>query len=405
MNNETGLPAEPSATPVDVPDVARPAHAVDAERVPAADPERPAAMSSGSEAASATSAPTTPTLPAPADFVPAPGMDAAPVWTPPAEAALGAAGPSSTPEPNAASAGTPPVPFTSPVPSASPTWSAGSVPPTAAPAPRRRRQVPVAGIIAAAVLSAVLSSGGTYAVITLTAPSQASAPVARLASTATAPATAPAAISTSDAIVRVAAEASKSVVTITSTGATGFSPFSVPETGVGSGFVVSSDGLILTANHVVAGSTSLTVTLPSGRQVSATVVTTDPTHDLALIKADATGLVPLPLGDSTNLTVGQLAIAVGSPLGTFNDTVTNGIVSALGRSITASDPATGQAMRLSGLIQTDAAINPGNSGGPLLDASGNVIGVITAQASGAQGVGFAIPINQAKSLMAGVPAA
>ena len=272
-------------------------------------------------------------------------------------------------------------------------------------APPRRRQVPARAILAAAVLSAVLSSGGTYAVVALTAPPpSASAPVARLASTSAA-ATAPAAISSSDAIVKVAAEASKSVVTITSTGMTGYSPFSVPETGVGSGFVVSSNGLILTANHVVTGSSSLTVTLPDGRQVSATVVSTDPTHDVALIKAAATGLVPLPLGDSSNLTVGQLAIAVGSPLGTFNDTVTNGIVSALGRTIQVAEPGSRKLTKLSGLIQTDAAINPGNSGGPLLDASGNVIGLIDAQASGAQGVGFAVPINAAASLLAGTPAA
>ena len=286
---------------------------------------------------------------------------------------------------------------------AAPAWQ--TPPPASAAQPRRRRQVPARAILAAAVLSAVLSSGGTYAVVALTAPPpSASAPVARLASTSAA-ATAPVAISATDAIVKVAAEASKSVVTITSTGTTGFSPFSVPETGVGSGFVVSTSGLILTANHVVTGSTSLTVTLPDGRQVSATVVSTDPTHDVALIKAAATGLVPMPLGDSGNLTVGQLAIAVGSPLGTFNDTVTNGIVSALDRTIQVSEPGSRQQTQLSGLIQTDAAINPGNSGGPLLDASGNVIGVITAQASGAQGVGFAVPINAAKSLLAGTPAA
>ena len=195
-----------------------------------------------------------------------------------------------------------------------PAWQPTEPAEQAAP-PRRRRQIPAGAIVAAAVLSAVLSSGGTYAVVALTAPpASASAPVARLASTSAA-ATAPAAISASDAIVKVAAEASKSVVTITSTGMTGYSPFSVPETGVGSGFVVSSNGLMLTANHVVTGSSSLTVTLPDGRQVSATVVSTDPTHDVALIKAAATGLVPLPLGDSSNLTVGQLAIAVGSPLG------------------------------------------------------------------------------------------
>jgi S1-C subfamily serine protease len=275
-----------------------------------------------------------------------------------------------------------------------------------APVPRGGRRIPVRAVLAAALLSAILSSGGTYAVVTLTAPRQlASAPAAHLTSTGAAAAAAPTVAGSADAIVGVAAEASHSIVTITTTGMSGFSPFSVPETGVGSGFVVSTTGLILTANHVVAGNTSLTVTLPDGRQVSAAVVSTDPQHDVALIRATASGLVPLPLGDSSNLTVGELAVAVGSPLGTFNDTVTSGIVSALDRTITVSEPGFGRQTQLSGLIQTDAAINPGNSGGPLLDASGNVIGMITAQASGAEGVGFAEPINAARTLMANAPAA
>ncbi len=283
-----------------------------------------------------------------------------------------------------------------------PEWRA----PQPAPAPRGGRRIPVRAVLAAALLSAILSSGGTYAVVTLTAPPQlASAPAARLTSSGAAATTAPAMVGSADAIMQVAAEASKSVVTITTTGMSGFSPFSVPETGVGSGFVVSTTGLILTANHVVTGNTSLTVTLPDGGQASATVVSTDPQHDVALIRASASGLVPLPLGDSSNLTVGELAVAVGSPLGTFNDTVTSGIVSALDRTITVSEPGFGQQTQLSGLIQTDAAINPGNSGGPLLDASGNVIGLITAQASGAEGVGFAEPINAAKTLLANDPAA
>ena len=283
-----------------------------------------------------------------------------------------------------------------------PEWQAAQ----AAPTSRGGRRIPVRAVLAAALLSAILSSGGTYAVVTLTAPQQlAAAPAARLTSTGAAATTALTVAGSAYAIVSVAAEASKSVVTITTTGMSGFSPFSVPETGVGSGFVVSTSGLILTANHVVAGNTTLTVTLPDGRQVSATVVSTDPQHDVALIRASASGLVPLPLGDSSNLTVGELAVAVGSPLGTFNDTVTSGIVSALDRTITVSESGFGQQTQLSGLIQTDAAINPGNSGGPLLDASGNVIGLITAQASGAEGVGFAEPINAAKTLMADAPAA
>ncbi len=281
-------------------------------------------------------------------------------------------------------------------------WEAPAGDPT-----RRGRRVPVRAIVAAAVLSAVLASGGTYAVVSLTAPSQSpSAPAASLASTASAAGAATGqTVSTSNAVVNVAAEASKSVVTITSTGMTGYSPFSVPETGVGSGFVVSSNGLILTANHVVTGAQSLTVTLPSGRQVSATVVSTDPQHDVALIKANATGLIPLPLGDSGNLTIGETVVAVGSPLGTFYDTVTSGIVSALNRSISVSESGSFQQTQLSGLIQTDAPINPGNSGGPLLDVTGHVIGIVDAQASGAQGIGFAVPINAGKALLSSAPSA
>ncbi len=388
-DEETGFPIEPSTT------------------IPAGPSGAAGSVSSDGGTMTAETAPTSNGDAMASAWPPAaPVEPAAPAWPPAAPV-----GPASPAAP-AAPAWQPTDPVEPPTPaapawqaadSATPAWQAP--PPAPATQPRRRRQVPARAIVAAAVLSALLSSGGTYAVVALTAPSpSASAPVARLASTGGV-ATAPVTISATDAIVKVAAEAYKSVVTITTTGATGFSPFSVPETGVGSGFVVSSNGLILTANHVVTGSDSLTVTLPDGRQVSATVVSTDPTHDVALIKANATGLVPLPLGDSSNLTVGELAIAVGSPLGTFNDTVTNGIVSALDRTIQVSEPGSRQQTTLSGLIQTDAAINPGNSGGPLLDASGNVIGLITAQASGAQGVGFAVPINAARSLLAGTPAA
>ncbi len=166
--------------------------------------------------------------------------------------------------------------------------------------------------------------------------------------------------------------------------------------------MVSSDGLILTNNHVVAGGGDLEVILADGRQVSGSVVSTDPQHDLAVVRADAGGLTPARLGSSSHLIVGQLAVAIGSPLGTFTDTVTEGIVSGLHRSVTVTDPSTQNTIQLEGVIQTDAAINPGNSGGPLLDAAGLVVGVITAQASGAQGVGFAIPIDAAVGLIRSV---
>ncbi len=270
--------------------------------------------------------------------------------------------------------------------------------PSAAP----RRQGGAAGrvvvlVLAAGMFSAALSAGGTYLAVSLTRQTAAVTPT-----DTSQPVTAPQIdLTQSDAIVRVASQVRPSVVTIMATGTSNVSPFSVPSTGAGSGFIVSAAGLILTNNHVIAGASALTVTLYDTREMSATVVATDAGHDLALIRVDATGLLPVSLGDSSSLQVGQLAIAIGSPLGTFTDSVTQGIVSGVNRSITVDDQVTQTKEILSGLIQTDAAINPGNSGGPLLDASGAVVGIITASASDAQDMGFAIPIDQAKSMIAG----
>ena len=267
-----------------------------------------------------------------------------------------------------------------------------------APAPdgtgRGRNRV-VRLVLVSALLSAALSGAGTYLAFSLTRGATSPNPGTGQSTTVQT-----ISLTQSDAIVRVATMVKPSVVTITTSGISGVSPFSVPSTGAGSGFVVSADGLILTNNHVVTGASSLTVTLDDTRQLQATVVVTDTTHDLALVKIDASGLTPVTLGDSSKVQVGQLAIAIGSPLGTFTDSVTQGIVSGTNRSITVGDRATRSEENLAGLIQTDAAINPGNSGGPLLDASGAAIGIITATASDAQGVGFAIPINQAKQMIA-----
>ncbi len=257
-----------------------------------------------------------------------------------------------------------------------------------------RRLAPL--VVAVALLSASLSAGGTYVAVSLAA-KPAAVVTASTAQTGNAQLIS---LTQTDAIIRVANTVKPSVVTITSDGTSNLSPFSVPSTGVGSGFIVSANGLILTNNHVVSGATTLTVTLDDTRQLSATVVTTDAAHDLALIKVNATGLTAVTLGDSSTVQVGQLAIAIGSPLGTFTDSVTQGIISGTNRSITVGDQASRSEENLSGLIQTDAAINPGNSGGPLLDASGSVVGIITASASNAQDMGFAIPINQAKQMIA-----
>jgi S1-C subfamily serine protease len=127
----------------------------------------------------------------------------------------------------------------------------------------------------------------------------------------------------------------------------------------------------------------------------------DPVNDLAILKIDPPGrdLKPLPLGDSSKLKVGQLVVAIGTPLGEFPNSVTHGIISGLGRGISAGSPFEGMVERLDDVIQTDAAINPGNSGGPLLNSAGQVIGVNVAMAQGAQNIGFAIPINVVKEMI------
>src|SRR5439155_6487811 len=191
------------------------------------------------------------------------------------------------------------------------------------------------------------------------------------------------------------------VVTIMSSSVNSrFGPFSVPATGVGSGFIFDANGYILTNWHVVEGNGTLTVTLEDGRDLAARVVASDPDKDLAVVKVDASNLPTVQIGSSSNLQVGQLVVAIGSPLGTFTDSVTSGILSGTGREITVTDPLTRQQRTVSNLLQTDAAINEGNSGGPLLDAAGRVIGINSAAATSAQGIGFAIPIDDAQAIIA-----
>ena len=259
---------------------------------------------------------------------------------------------------------------------------------------RRRGGLGVAGLVlATAVLSAVISAAGTYVAVFLARPAPMPAASGRPADAQLI------SLTQSDAVVRVAAAVKPSVVTVTAAGVTSVTPFSVPVSGAGSGFVVAAGGLILTNYHVVEGASSLMVTLDDTRQVAAALVSTDALHDLALIKVNVAGLTPVTLGDSGTVRVGQLAIAIGSPLGTFTDSVTQGIVSGIDRTVTVGDGAAQTEKNLTGLIQTDAAINPGNSGGPLLDANGSVVGVITASVGSAEGMGFAVPINQAKEMI------
>src|SRR3989344_2981132 len=180
----------------------------------------------------------------------------------------------------------------------------------------------------------------------------------------------------------------------------GPSPDSQPQTrkqqvSAGTGFLVSSDGLIVTNKHVVDfDGAEFTVLTSNGGQYSAKVLAKDPFNDLALIKINGDNFPTLPLGDSDKLQIGQTVIAIGNALGEFSNTVSRGVVSGLSRSIVAQAGASSE--KLDQLIQTDAAINPGNSGGPLLNLRGEVVGINTAIAQGAQSVGFAIPVNQIK---------
>ncbi|HEY0606226.1 MAG TPA: trypsin-like peptidase domain-containing protein [Herpetosiphonaceae bacterium] len=187
-----------------------------------------------------------------------------------------------------------------------------------------------------------------------------------------------------------------SVVEITTVAQVGFR--NATATGTGSGFVLDTNGLIATNNHVVDGATNITVTFSTGEQESATIVGTDSANDLALIRVTSlpASAVPVTLGDSSAVTAGETAIAIGSPFG-LEQTITEGIISAVSRTWTTS----GETFR--GLIQTDTAINPGNSGGPLLNAAGEVIGIntmIESPVEGNVGMGFAVPINTLKQQLA-----
>jgi len=220
-------------------------------------------------------------------------------------------------------------------------------------------------------------------------------------------------------ITKVVEESLPSVVTvgITKTASTGdlfeidpfnlFAPFKrVPEStrkveqNIGSGFIISSDGLIITNKHVVSDSdASYKILTNDNKKYDITKIYRDPLNDLAILKINTSGLKPLKLGNSNNLKLGQMAIAIGTPLGEFQNTITVGIISGLGRGITAGSPFEGYVEKLDNVIQTDAAINPGNSGGPLLNSSGQVIGINTAIAGDSQNIGFAIPVNIVKDLI------
>lgn len=214
-------------------------------------------------------------------------------------------------------------------------------------------------------------------------------------------------------VIDVAEEVSPSVVTVGLTktqsvsnlfnlGPFGF--FSQPqgrtetiEQDIASGFIIDSQGLIVTNKHVVADTQAQYRVITSDDQEhQVEKIYRDPVNDLAILKINSNGLKPVELGDSDQLKVGQFVIAIGTALGEFRHTVTTGVISGLGRGITAGSPLEGYVEQLDNVIQTDAAINPGNSGGPLLNSGGQVIGINVAVAAGGENIGFAIPINVIK---------
>jgi len=207
------------------------------------------------------------------------------------------------------------------------------------------------------------------------------------------------------AVISAVAKVSPAVVSVV-TDQTSFNPFTgesdTATQGIGTGFIVESNGVILTNKHVVSDvNINYTVVLKDKTSYPVKKVYLDPSNDLAIVTIEAKDLPAVELGESNQLKVGQTVIAIGNALGRFDNTVTKGVVSALGRGITASsgspfDPST---ETLEDVIQTDASLNPGNSGGPLINLSGQVIGINSAVSGGAQGIGFAIPINTAKPVL------
>lgn len=201
---------------------------------------------------------------------------------------------------------------------------------------------------------------------------------------------------TTMSVQQIASVVSPSVVAITTEQMSGsqtwFGGYYV-QSGAGSGVIISQDGYILTCAHVVSGATSIKVQLSTGDSYDAAIVGSDSTSDIAVIKIDATGLTPAVIGNSDALAVGETVVAVGNPLGTLSNSVTDGIISALNREVTVED-------NDMTLLQTDASISPGNSGGGLFNGNGELIGVVNAKSSysEAEGIGFAIPINSAMDI-------
>ena len=203
-------------------------------------------------------------------------------------------------------------------------------------------------------------------------------------------------------IADISAKVSDSVVSIVTSSATNnlYDNYYV-STAAGTGIIVTSNGYILTNKHVVKGANKIAVVLNDGTKYeNVSVVAVDPLNDVAFIKLEGVSdLKAAELGDSKTISVGQQVIAIGNALGQYQNSVTSGIISGTGRSLTAADSSDYSTEKLSDMIQTDAAINSGNSGGPLVNAAGQVIGINTATSSSAENMGFAIPISSVKGML------
>jgi 2-alkenal reductase len=287
-----------------------------------------------------------------------------------------------------ASEPTAPIPPRSDSWSSAPAWSTRRSLPSEPPEPPPARRPRLLGFIALSLAAGVIAGSlSGLAVVNLvglrTAQPSPQPPAGEVVNEVT--------LDEASAVIEAVTSVAPAVVTIRVETTTG-------GTGSGSGFVFDPDGWILTNRHVAGDAASMVVTLADSRRFDATLVGVDTLTDLAIVKIEASDLPTAPIGSSAALEIGQLAIAIGNPLGDFADTVTTGVVSGLGRDIVAGDGQTSDDLRH--LIQTDAAINPGNSGGPLVNSLGQVIGINTAVSSNAQGIGFAIPIDFAKPVMA-----
>lgn len=259
--------------------------------------------------------------------------------------------------------------------------------------PRKAPRI-IAAALGMALIGGAAGGGAAYAVM-----GQYQQPVAATGETAPAATvptqgTAAAAGTGTNEISQVVNKASASVVEIvTEIPTNNFFAMQSTVAGAGSGVILTADGYIVTNHHVIEDASTVTIRTQDGTEYNAVLVGTDPKTDLAVIKVEAQGLTPVDFADSDSIQVGELAVAIGNPLGELGGTVTSGIISATGREITID----GEAMNL---LQTSAAVNPGNSGGGLFDGNGNLVGVVNAKSSGVgvEGLAFAIPANTVREV-------